>query len=138
MKKNYKLLLLTLLLTIFGLWLLHPFYTRGVIVSFDATGEKTITFDVLDYAWGYFKNMFGAVPHLLAGHEFSYYMNRFEMCVFLIAVICSLPLFKNLLSVPQEDKWRNVLVNIWLGILFLLSSCAAAVQTYNPFIYFRF
>lgn len=92
----------------------------------------------LDYAWGYFKNMFGFIPHLVTEHELSYYMNQYEICIFIIGIICSLPLFKNLLSVSQEYKWRNFLLNIWLGILFLLSSCAAAVQTYNPFIYFRF
>lgn len=47
MKKNYKLLLLTLFLTIFGLWLLRPFYTKSITISFTATGDKTITFDVL-------------------------------------------------------------------------------------------
>ena len=53
-----------------------------------------------------------------------------------LAIVCALPIFKNMTEV--KSSWANLAINIWLLVLFLLSTAALASSTYNPFIYFRF
>ena len=83
-------------------------------------------------------NMFGVLQ--LNTNEFlyttGYYIDRIEIITFIAAVLCSVPLFKNMIYV--ENKVAKSFINIWLLILFFLSTITIASSTYNPFIYFRF
>ena len=92
----------------------------------------------LTYAWQYVMNMFGGL-HLHQEkflYTLPYYVDRIEIIVFIAAVICSVPIFRGILEV--QNKFLKAAVNIWLLILFFLSTSAIAANTYNPFIYFRF
>ena len=94
--------------------------------------------DNIKYAWDYVMNMFGLL-HLKPEeymYGMPYYVDRFEIIIFIVAIICSIPIFKNILKV--ENKIARTFINIWLIILFVLSSATIAASTYNPFIYFRF
>ncbi len=94
--------------------------------------------DNLNYAINYLKNMFGLLPvnkdNFL--YEMSYYADKIEIITFIAAIICAVPLFKNITDV--KNKFLKILINVWLLILFFLSSVTIASTTYNPFIYFQF
>lgn len=94
--------------------------------------------DNIKYAWDYLMNMFGLL-HLHTEnfvYAASYYIGNTEIITLIIALICSTPLFKNLLCV--KHKWGRMIINLWLSFLFFLSTITIASSTYNPFIYFRF
>ena len=65
-----------------------------------------------------------------------YYIDNIGIITLILAILCCTPLFKNMLNV--NSKWVKAGVNIWLLILFYLSTITIAGSTYNPFIYFRF
>lgn len=93
--------------------------------------------DTLGYSWDYIKVMLkiksnSGIP------EFDYGLNYKFAIAFVSALILSMPLFKNILYVKYEHKVLRTVINIWLFILFFLSTTALASSTYNPFIYFRF
>ncbi len=94
--------------------------------------------DNMKYAWDYLMNMFGLL-HIKPNefiYSFGYYVDRFEVIIFIAALICSIPIFRNILKV--QNKVGKVFINVWFIILFILSSATIAASTYNPFIYFRF
>ena len=93
--------------------------------------------DNISYAWQYFKNMFGLIEKHNITYTLGYYVNAMEILAFVVAVVCAVPVFKNIL-VPVANKFKHVALNLWMTILFALSVCAIAASTYNPFIYFRF
>ena len=80
--------------------------------------------------------MFGFVKIHDIVYGFSYYIDTFEIIIFVAAILCSVPLFSKMLEV--KNKFAKIAINIWLIILFILSSATIAASTYNPFIYFRF
>lgn len=92
----------------------------------------------LKYAWDYLMNMFGLLH--LHPEKFSYtllyYVDKIEVITFIVAILCCVPIFKNMIY--QENKIIKGVVNIWLLILLFLSTITIASNTYNPFIYFRF
>ena len=92
----------------------------------------------MKYAWDYLMNMFGFLhlcPELFL-YKMPYYVDRFEIIIFVAAILCSIPIFRNILNV--KNKVGRTVINIWLLILFVFSSATIAASTYNPFIYFRF
>ena len=89
--------------------------------------------DNIKYAWDYLMNMFGLLNIREAQ---SFLPDSFEYMILLVAVICSIPIFKNMLNC--KNKIVQILVNIWLLVLFFFSTVTIASSTYNPFIYFRF
>ena len=92
----------------------------------------------MTYAFCYLKNMFGFMkinPDNVLYNNI-YYGDRVETVLFIAAILCSLPLFKNILEV--QNKFAKALINIWLIVLFIASTILIAASTYNPFIYFRF
>lgn len=94
--------------------------------------------DNISYAWNYLLNMFG-VLHINYDDitlNIRYYVDNIEIITFFAAILCTVPLFKNMLNV--KNKIAHGFVNLWLLILFFLSTCSIAAGTYNPFIYFRF
>lgn len=92
----------------------------------------------MGYAWAYIKNMFGLVHNHKILYEYAYYIDNIEILAFAAAILCSMPIFNKMLEVKYERKWLRAGINIWLMILFVLSTSAIAASTYNPFIYFRF
>ena len=94
--------------------------------------------DSMSYAWKYLLNMFG-ILEINTGevlYALPYYVDTFEVIIFVAAILCSVPLFSKMLDV--KDKVGRTFINIWLLILFILSAATIASSTYNPFIYFRF
>ena len=92
--------------------------------------------DTLAYACGYIKNMFGFVKVHDIAYGLPYYVDNMEIIIFVVAIFLSMPLCRNLIY--SENKFIKPIINIWLVILFVLSSASIASSTYNPFIYFRF
>ena len=92
--------------------------------------------DNMTYAWTYLKNMFGLVPVHDITYKMIYYVDNVEIITLFIGILCAMPIFRNMIHI--EKKPVKLLVNIWLLVLFILSSAAIAASTYNPFIYFRF
>lgn len=92
----------------------------------------------IKYAWDYLMNMFGLL-HLHPeqfNYAFLYYVDKIEIITFVVAILCCIPLFKNMIY--QQNKIVKCIVNIWLLVLLFLSTMTIASSTYNPFIYFRF
>ena len=92
--------------------------------------------DNMTYAWTYLKNMFGLVKVHDITYTMMYYVNNIEIITLIAAILCAMPIFRNMIHI--EKKTVKLLVNIWLLVLFILSSASIAASTYNPFIYFRF
>jgi alginate O-acetyltransferase complex protein AlgI len=94
--------------------------------------------DNMKYAWDYLMNMFGLLH--LRPDEFSYtlayYIDTIGIVTFITAILCAVPLFTKILEI--ENKVAKAFINLWLIILFFLSTITIASSTYNPFIYFRF
>ena len=92
--------------------------------------------DTLTYAVGYIKNMFGLVNVHDVAYALPYYVDNMEIIMFAVAILLSMPFCRNLLY--SENKVLRPIMNIWLIVLFVLSSASIAASNYNPFIYFRF
>lgn len=92
----------------------------------------------MTYAWQYIMNMFGLLKIDKSDilYNYSYYIQSTEILMYIVAIICSVPLFSKMLEI--KNKIGKTLLNIWLLVLFLLSTTLIAADTYNPFIYFRF
>ncbi|MBR1757073.1 MAG: MBOAT family protein [Alphaproteobacteria bacterium] len=94
--------------------------------------------DTMTYAWQYIKNMFGMVKTHKVIYGMSYYVDNIEKIALIAAFLCAMPIFGKVLQIPYRYKVCRTLVNIWLILLFVLSTAFIAASTYNPFIYFRF
>lgn len=92
----------------------------------------------MTYAYNYIKNMFGLISEHKIMYKLPYYIDNLEIITFIVAILCAMPIFKNILNIRYRHKTARALVNIWLMILFVVSASAIAASTYNPFIYFRF
>lgn len=90
----------------------------------------------ITYAGQYFKNMLGLVKTNPV-YSINYYIDNIEILTFIVAIICSMPIFRNIV-LPITNKYKNIAINTWIIALFVLSASAIAASTYNPFIYFRF
>ena len=94
--------------------------------------------DNMSYAAEYLKNMFGLAKVHDVAFALPYYIDTYECIILFIAVICSLPLFKNILNLYEKSKILYSTVNVLLLCLFFYCTILIVVSTYNPFIYFRF
>lgn len=92
----------------------------------------------INYAITYIMNMFSPIDIHDISYLLPYYIDTYEVIMFIAAIACSIPFFKNILNVSKDNKVAYGIVNVWLLILFLISSATIAASTYNPFIYFRF
>ena len=118
----------------------HSWWVNGLrhiycILAF-VLGWVMFRADNMAYAWKYILNMFGLVKVHDITYALPYYIDRWEIIIFVAAIICSIPIFNKMLEV--KNKWAHAGINIWLLFLFILSSATIAASTYNPFIYFRF
>ena len=92
----------------------------------------------LNYAFKYLQNMFGFLtlnPDKFA-YNIYYYIDSMDILILGAAILISTPLFKNMIYVKGHLK--KSFINIWLIMLFILSVVFIAINSYNPFIYFRF
>ncbi len=92
----------------------------------------------LAYSKAFILNMLGLLKTNGTSYNILHYLDRIEILVIVIAIICSVPLFKNILSWGEKHKYIGAAVDVWLIILLILSCMQIAASTYNPFIYFRF
>ncbi len=101
--------------------------------------------DNLHYGGKYILNMFGLGVGVNINNTYPllYYFNGQELIVFVIAILCCTPIFKNIKLYTSEtetlkQKCKGALINTFMILLFILSISSIASATYNPFIYFRF
>ncbi len=94
--------------------------------------------DSISYAKRYLMNMFGFMTpdSTKYMYEFTYYVDNCDIIIFIIAVLCAVPIFNKMIY--TENKCLKAVVNVWLLFIFFLSAVTIASNTYNPFIYFRF
>ena len=120
---------------IFGIILRH-IYTILVFLI----GWVMFRAETMDYAFKYILHMFGLGAEGLNIYYWTYYLTNAELLIMGIAFLCSVPLFRNMIHVPEgRFSWfRKAVLNVWLLLLFLLSAASIADATFNPFIYFRF
>ena len=120
----------------------HPWWIEVIrhiyCILFFIIGWVIFRADNMVYAWRYLMNMFGFM-HINRSdiiYHTAYYINTIELVTFAAAILCCVPIFKNILEI--KNKFAKSFINIWLILLFVLSSAYIAAGTYNPFIYFRF
>ena len=92
----------------------------------------------LAYSKDYILNMFGLLKTNNTAYNIFNYIDRFEIIVIIIAILCAGSVFKNMLKWGEKNEFIRILTDIWLFILLMLSCMQIAASTYNPFIYFRF
>ncbi len=92
----------------------------------------------LQYACTYIANMFALVPHTPNIYRFVYYLDVIPAMTLLVAAVCCMPIFKNIIGYAEKSKHLIWGVNLWIYVLLLLSTVEIATATYNPFIYFNF
>ena len=117
-----------------GLSFTHHIYTIFAFVI----GWVMFRADTMTYAWAYIRNMLGLVSEHKIAYGYAYYIDNVETIAFVFAILLSMPIFSKILTIKYERKALRTVVNMWLMILFIISSSAIAASTYNPFIYFRF
>lgn len=116
-------------------WLsfLRHFYALAAIVA----GMVIFRSPSVSYASAYLQKMLHInIADNLPNYDYGL-TNKF-LLMLIIGFLCAVPLFKRILEIPYERKILRSLVNIWLFVLFVLSTASLAGATYNPFIYFRF
>lgn len=90
------------------------------------------------YAFEYYKSMFGLLPVHDIKYAFNYYVDNVQIVALIVGAVCCAPIFAKMLDVDNKHKVLKIAINIWLLVLFVLSTSSIASSTYNPFIYFRF
>jgi hypothetical protein len=86
----------------------------------------------LQYSIDYIKNMFGLLQDAKAWYPTDYYLNRLSLTAFAFALLCMFPIFKNW---KESD---NVLINLFLILLLVMSLVFMSANTYHGFLYFQF
>mgnify|MGYP003571304570 CR=1 FL=1 len=64
------------------------------------------------------------------------YLTRFNMIILTVAILCAMPIFKDILN--KRSLFVETIINVILATLFVMCISELAINTYNPFIYFRF
>lgn len=95
----------------------------------------------IEYAVKYIRSMFGMLPLGKVRYMISWYVDRYTLFIFIIAVIAATPVgmkgWKKL-SVFLTTECRQILSYILTVVLLVLSMMYVMTSTYNPFIYFQF
>ena len=92
----------------------------------------------MTYALNYLGNMFGLVEHQEDLYKMWYYLDTIPVIAFIVAIICSMPICKNILEATNKRPIVLWIFNLWIYVLLIASTAQIASTTYNPFIYFRF
>ena len=93
--------------------------------------------DNFGFSLKYIATMFGIGGEKDVVFTIPYYMRNTEWIIMIAALICSMPIFEGLLE-KANNKWKLLLLNTWLIVLFILSYTFMASSTYQPFLYFKF
>ena len=112
--------------------ILYHLYTIFVFVL----GWVIFKSETVEKTKAYFSNLFGLISDHEVYLKLPYYLNRFNTLILIIAILCAMPIFKSILY--KSNIFIQAGINIVLGILFIMCVSELAVNTYNPFIYFRF
>ncbi len=88
----------------------------------------------LNYAFDFFKKMISFDSYLNSEH-IAFYLKNEVIITMVLAIIFSTSIYKRLL---RPFLLKKKLLNVSLIILFLISILYVSLDTYNPFIYFRF
>ncbi len=94
--------------------------------------------DTLKHSVICIKSLFGTVIPKNINYGFPFYIDRIDVIVLVISVLCCIPIFKNMLTWGNKYWICGVLIDIWLFFLLFASCLQLAASSYNPFIYFRF
>ena len=92
----------------------------------------------LPYAIKYLKRMFSFSVAPENAYPLQYYGGPVEIFISIVALLCSIGLFANMLKFAEKNKFTKATINLWLIILLVFSLSLIAASTYNPFIYFNF
>ena len=93
--------------------------------------------------WGYLSAMFG-ITHAGIWDNQALFLLRENALLFVLAIVASLPLVKNLTKRLETEKTGPAIAIYRLGekvippVLLLLSIAYVVEASYNPFLYFRF
>lgn len=91
----------------------------------------------MGYATQYLMAMFGGLGNQLTD-IFSVYLLRDSLILFLIAIIGSTPIIKNIFSKISTNKITNSFSYVIYLVLFVLTISYIVNTPYDPFIYFNF
>lgn len=112
-------------------WLQHIYCLFVVLIGWVVFRSENIS-----YALKYIMNMFGILRPSDIEFAMCYYMDWVGWLMFIVAILCSMPIFNNILN--PTSKLKQGFVNFYLLLIFFISTLIIASNTYNPFIYFRF
>ena len=79
---------------------------------------------------------FGAAHE--SNYTFSYFMDGFDVFIFIIAVFGAFGFFDKIWRLLEKNRFTRVACDICFIFLLVLTFSFIACSTYNPFIYFRF
>ena len=108
-------------------------YTLLVVVIAWVLFRANTLYDALQYI----KNMFSFKTDMNSG-ILEYYITKEVVFAFILALIFSFPIYKLTENKLVLKSYYPILKMILLFVIFIISIMYIAVDTYNPFIYFRF
>ncbi len=120
-----------------GGWAITTFQHAYTMLAF-VVGWVMFRAPDMTYATKYMRVMFG-MKHSDMLYKVNYFIGSYEILMFMVGILCAMPIFKNMILPDDNRKPLYKLVcNTYLIGLFVISTAAIAASTYNPFIYFRF
>ena len=114
----------------------HIYVLFVVMISF-------IIFNVTDIRQAIYqiKGLFGVNGETIINSYTLYYLKSY-LVIFIIAIIGSTPLLKNIIEKLKQKSKTNKIINLFEPIvimaLLLISTAYLVDNSYNPFLYFRF
>ena len=108
-------------------------YTLLVVTIAWVLFRANTLYDALQYI----KNMFSFKTDMNSG-ILEYYITKEVVFAFILALIFSFPIYKLTENKLVLKSYYPILKMILLFVIFIISITYIAVDTYNPFIYFRF
>ena len=95
----------------------------------------------LKHAWQYILSMFGMLPLEKVRFTYEWYLNRYSLFLFLIAIFSALPAGKIIwkkITQKLPEAVQKMLCYAGTGLLLVVCMIYVMTSTYNPFIYFQF
>ena len=110
-------------------------YTMLIVI----VGWVFFEFENMGQGFKYIKTMFGFGGNAIYDSNALYYLLTYGL-VFIVLIICSTPIIKNILGKMKRNPNKGYPVVYSLLIIFVLFICTAYLvnESYNPFLYFRF
>ncbi len=92
--------------------------------------------ETLTDALNYIKSMFSFNKHPKVDF-LSHYLTKEVIMAFVLAILFSFPIYKTITNKLNNNVYLSI-KTLFLLLLFVLSTMYIAIDSYNPFIYFRF